>query len=120
MSSLYTAECKAEISQLPSPMHLSEYVQWQLTENNSSKMPDDERYWLNELSGDLPVLELPTDRPRPAVKTYHGSSVGLTLDVNISRELKQLSKQQGYTLFMTFVGWLSYHYSTAPRATMTL
>jgi amino acid adenylation domain-containing protein/non-ribosomal peptide synthase protein (TIGR01720 family) len=103
MSSLYTAECTASDHQLPSPMRLAEHVQWQLTEDVSSGMAADEAYWLDRLSGDLPVLELPTDYARPAVKTYEGAGESLTLNVDICRGLKQLSKQQGCTLFMTLL-----------------
>jgi amino acid adenylation domain-containing protein/non-ribosomal peptide synthase protein (TIGR01720 family) len=113
LSSLYTAECTASAPQLPSPMHLAEYVQWKLTEDTGSRMVVDERYWLDKLSGDLPVLELPTDYPRPAVKTYEGARESLTIDLDICLGLKQLSKQQGCTLFMTLLaGYITFLHRT--------
>ncbi|HWF02224.1 MAG TPA: beta-ketoacyl synthase N-terminal-like domain-containing protein, partial [Candidatus Angelobacter sp.] len=113
MISLYTAECTAMDPQLPSSMRLAEYVQWQLIEDNSPEIAADERYWMDRFSRELPVLELPTDYPRPAVKTYEGARESLTLDANLSRSLKQLSKQQGCTLFMTLLaGYLIFLHRT--------
>src|SRR6185503_8147742 len=60
-------------------------------------------YWKQQLGSHFPVLELPTDRPRPAVQTFRGARHSLVLPQNLSEELKALSRQEGGTLFMTLL-----------------
>ena len=60
-------------------------------------------YWKRHLGGELPVLELPTDRPRPPVQTYRGARQSLELPKKTSDALKALSQQEGVTLFMTLL-----------------
>jgi natural product biosynthesis luciferase-like monooxygenase protein len=59
-------------------------------------------YWKNHLA-DAPVLDLPTDRPRPPVQTYRGASHPFRLEEQLTRELKQLGRSHGATLFMTLL-----------------
>ncbi|WP_424888741.1 MupA/Atu3671 family FMN-dependent luciferase-like monooxygenase [Streptomyces sp. XH2] len=60
-------------------------------------------YWRETLGGDLPVLNLPTDRPRPAVMTSSGRAVFRTLDPELSARLRELSRARRGTLFMTLL-----------------
>ena len=60
-------------------------------------------YWRSQLAGDLPVLDLPTDRPRPSVQTYRGASHPFKLEAPLTDELKQLGHLHGATLFMTLL-----------------
>src|SRR5207237_7205825 len=55
------------------------------------------------LGGSLPVLELPADRPRPALQTYNGASISFPLSPALSQSLKALCKAEGVTLFMTLL-----------------
>ncbi|MCP4654930.1 MAG: AMP-binding protein, partial [bacterium] len=55
------------------------------------------------LGGDLPALELPMDRPRPAVRSFRGESLSLTLSQELSERLRELSRRRGVTLFMTLL-----------------
>ncbi|MBR8835476.1 MAG: amino acid adenylation domain-containing protein [Stigonema ocellatum SAG 48.90 = DSM 106950] len=59
-------------------------------------------YWGQQLA-DLPVLQLPTDRPRPLVPTYQGALEPLSLPPTLTAALKVLSQQEGVTLFMTLL-----------------
>ena len=68
--------------------------------------PEGERlrtYWLQQLAGELPVLDLPTDRARPPVQTYRGASVSATLDQHLTQRLKRLALSHEATLFMTLL-----------------
>ncbi|MDP1838693.1 MAG: condensation domain-containing protein, partial [Reyranella sp.] len=56
-------------------------------------------YWTDELAGELPVLNLLTDKPRPAVPTLAGSSVPFSLDAHESERLQALARQTGTTLY---------------------
>ncbi|MFD7614232.1 amino acid adenylation domain-containing protein, partial [Streptomyces sp. NPDC059828] len=60
-------------------------------------------YWSRELEGCNPVLELPTDRPRPAVQTYAGDSVTLELDAATTAALRRRATAEGTTLFVTLL-----------------
>ncbi|MFF1348673.1 MupA/Atu3671 family FMN-dependent luciferase-like monooxygenase, partial [Streptomyces sp. NPDC058322] len=63
-------------------------------------------HWRRVLGGDLPVLELPTDRPRPAEMTSEGRAVFRSLGPGLSEQVRQLSRGHRATLFMTLVaGW---------------
>ncbi|MGZ4164182.1 MAG: amino acid adenylation domain-containing protein, partial [Tumebacillaceae bacterium] len=60
-------------------------------------------FWKEQLGGELPVLEMPTDRPRPSVQTYRGADEEFTVPRHLTKALKALSLQQGATLFMTLL-----------------
>jgi amino acid adenylation domain-containing protein len=57
------------------------------------------RYWLARLAGELPPLDLPTDRPRPAVQTFVGGSLVHRLDAAAAAGIRRLARAQGLTLF---------------------
>ncbi|MCP4655431.1 MAG: amino acid adenylation domain-containing protein, partial [bacterium] len=59
-------------------------------------------YWRERLR-DLPVLELPTDRPRPAQQTFRGAAEGLALPAALGQDLRELARQHGTTVFMTLL-----------------
>jgi amino acid adenylation domain-containing protein len=60
-------------------------------------------YWRQRLAGAPAALELPTDRPRPALQTYRGARRLLRLPESLRRELEALSRKEGVTLFMSFL-----------------
>ena len=111
---IYPAACAGVKAPLP-PVKLqyTDYVRWQAEMLAS---PDGERlweYWRTQLAGQLPVLDLPTDRPRPAIPTYQGASYDFTMDADLSAALKALAKAHGATLYVillaAFQMVLSYH-----------
>jgi amino acid adenylation domain-containing protein len=87
---------------LRSPVYqFSDYVEWQ---NRMLAGPDAERlwrYWKEKLSGELPSLALPTDRPRPPVQSYVGDSQHFKLSAESVAGLERLSRMCGTTLFMS-------------------
>ena len=106
---LYTAGIDGNPIQLPAPMQLRRVCPNAIGREHARQVAADERYWLDRFSGELPVMELPTDQPRPAVKGYGGAGESLTIDAALCRQLKELSKQQGCTLFMTLLaGYLTF------------
>jgi len=114
LSALYPAESAGVRAPLP-PLTLqyTDYVRWQAEMLAS---PEGDRlwaYWREQLAGQLPVLQLRTDRPRPRIPTYRGASHDFTMDAQLSSGLKALAKAHGATLYMvllaTFQVLLSYH-----------
>ena len=63
-------------------------------------------YWHQKLAGEIPVLNLPTDFPRPAVQTFNGKELAFILNPERTRALLAFSRRQGATLFMTLVAML--------------
>jgi tyrocidine synthetase-3 len=62
-----------------------------------------EQYWLNRFSGELPVLDLPTDFPRPPVQSFHGGVVTQLADRPLLDQLQALAKQTNTTLYMVLL-----------------
>ena len=60
-------------------------------------------FWQKELAGELPTLNLHTDRPRPAVQTFRGASEPLRLDAQLTAQLKALARANDATLFITLL-----------------
>jgi amino acid adenylation domain-containing protein len=60
-------------------------------------------YWRKQFAGDVPVLALPTDFPRPEIQSFNGNRVPFEIDSNTVRELKTLAVQEGVTLFMVLL-----------------
>jgi len=111
---LYPAEQAGVPATLP-PLDLqyTDYVRWQAEMLAS---PEGERlwaYWRKQLGGQLPVLDLPTDRPRPPIQTYNGGSHDFSLDEDLSARIKALAKAEGATLYMVLLAafqvMLHYH-----------
>ncbi|HEX7406602.1 MAG TPA: amino acid adenylation domain-containing protein, partial [Candidatus Binatia bacterium] len=111
---LYSGEQAGVPAALP-PLDLqyTDYVRWQAEMLAS---PEGERlwaYWRKQLGGQLPVLDLPTDRPRPLLQTYCGASHDFSLDDELSAQIKVLAKAQGATLYMVLLAafevMLHYH-----------
>jgi Condensation domain len=111
---LYLAESAGIKGVLPAlDLQYSDYVRWQAAMLASPAGEQLWAFWQKQLDGQLPVLELPTDRPRPAVPTYQGASHDFTLDAELNASLKAVAKAHGATLYMVLLAAfqvvLSYH-----------
>ena len=111
LTNLYAAFCADQPSSLPElTLQYADYAHWQRQWLQGGILDTQLVYWKRKLGGALPVLELPTDRPRPTVQTYHGRRCPLALPGSLSQALQGLSRQEGVTLFMlllaAFKVWL--------------
>lgn len=70
---------------------------------NSEVLEQQLAYWKKQLTGQLPTLDLPADRPRPAMQTFSGAMHTFTLPKSLAAELKALSQREECTLFMTLL-----------------
>jgi hypothetical protein len=104
LGSVYRAEKTGVPAQLrPLPAQYTDYVRWQA---EMLAGPEGDRlwtYWRKQLAGQLPLLELPTDRPRPAAPTYRGASYDFNLSDELSSRLKTLAKAHGATLYVVLL-----------------
>lgn len=112
--SLYHAFCNGQPSPLPElPFQYADYAVWQSELNRDLKKGSAE-YWCRQLGGTVPVLQLPTDRPRPTADTFRGAMQPFSLSSSVSEGLRSLSRAHGVTLFMTLLAafdTLLYRYS---------
>ena len=101
---LYPAFLEGKPSPLPDlPIAYADYAIWQRRWLQGSMMESQLEYWLKQLDGAPERLELPTDRPRPAVQGSRGAMVTATLPESLARGLKDLSRAEGTTLYMTLM-----------------
>lgn len=104
LAALYEAFSRGEHSPLPDPaVQYVDYAMWQQDWLQGEVLDKQLAYWKKRLEGAPPVLELPTDRPRPMVETHRGGNVALKLPRNLADALRRLSRQEGTTLFMTLL-----------------
>ena len=87
----------------PAPPQYAAYVRWQTEMLAGWRGQQLRTYWQKQLSGKLPVLKLPTDRPRPAVQTYRGSSHEFKLNEEMAQGLRELANAEGATLYVTLL-----------------
>lgn len=100
LKTIYTDLVAGQALQLPVlSSAYRDYTQWQQQYMQSPDSQKDWDYWQQQLSGELPLLALPTDQPRPTVSDYRGASIALQLSKEKTRQLKMLAREQGVTLF---------------------
>jgi|GEM_PF-397272 len=80
-----------------------DYAVWQQADSDSERMSKQEAYWLEQLGGELPILELPTDYARPPVRSFSGGTLSFAIDSRQADGLKRLGSQAGATLFMVLL-----------------
>ncbi|KYC36593.1 non-ribosomal peptide synthetase [Scytonema hofmannii PCC 7110] len=99
MKALYEAFSRKQPSPLPElPIQYADWAIWQQEYLQGTVLSAQMAYWKQQLAN-LPVLELPTDRPRPAVATYQGAKQSFELSKGLSDALKALSAKERVTLF---------------------
>ncbi|AUI58295.1 non-ribosomal peptide synthetase [Amycolatopsis sp. BJA-103] len=92
----------AEPSLPPLPAQYADYAVWQRERLRGTESDAQLSYWRNRLDG-VPALDPPTDRPRPAVRTKNGALHEFSVPAGTTARLKELSRHQGGTLFMTLL-----------------
>ncbi|MCP3999617.1 MAG: non-ribosomal peptide synthetase, partial [Gammaproteobacteria bacterium] len=114
-SQLYNAYVQNQEPQLPElPIQYTDYAVWQRNWLQGEILVRQQGYWIEKLSGIPELLELPTDYARPSVMSYKGKHLQSTLSLELTKGIKQLSKQHGVTVFMTLLAAfkvLLYRYS---------
>lgn len=105
---LYAAFSQGQPSPLADlPIQYADFVEWQRHWLKGEWLDRQLAYWRQQLAGAPSILEMPTDRPRPAIQTFEGNAAFLTLDADLTHQLKALSQRTGATLFMTLLAALA-------------
>jgi amino acid adenylation domain-containing protein len=101
---LYDAFSKGEQSPLPEmKIQYADFAHWQQTRLQGEVLETELRYWKRQLGGELPTLELPTDRPRPVVPSQQGARFPFVLSGDLASAVRRLSRQEAVTPFMTLL-----------------
>ena len=109
LAALYQAELTKEKLALPAlDAEYQDYVYWQADLLAGAEGERHWAYWRNELSGDLPVLQLPADYPRPASQTFRGDALQIRLDAGLTHQLRSVAAANGATLYTVLLtGWMA-------------
>ena len=101
---LYNAHKDGRANPLaPLRVQYKDYSGWQQGQLNGEQLQVHKTYWLDHLSGKLPMLDLLGDKPRPPLKTYNGATLNKDISLPLAKAVKQITQEQGCTLFMSLV-----------------
>nr|WP_267255905.1 condensation domain-containing protein [Nostoc sphaeroides] len=104
LTALYTAFSQGQPSPIPDlPIQYADFAIWQRQWLQGEVLQTQLNYWKQQLGGNLPILELPSDRPRPAIQSNNGATQRFQLSKSLTEKLKNLSNQEGVTLYMTLL-----------------
>jgi amino acid adenylation domain-containing protein/non-ribosomal peptide synthase protein (TIGR01720 family) len=104
LSALYDAFRAGRPSPLPEPgVQYADYALWQRERLGGSALAGQLAYWKDALAGAPPVLELPTDHPRPAVRSGRGGRVRLRVGAEVGDAVRALARAEGATPFMVLL-----------------
>ncbi|HWK89034.1 MAG TPA: condensation domain-containing protein, partial [Longimicrobium sp.] len=104
LSALYEAYREGGESPLPElGVQYADYAVWQREQVEGQVLERQLSYWRERLAGAPELLELPTDRPRPPVRTYRGAKVPVELSLDLLERLQALGRSEGATLYMVLL-----------------
>ncbi len=102
LSVLYEAYAKGKRSPLPDlAIQYGDFAHWQRRWLSGERLHEQLTYWEKQLADAPPLLQLPTDRPRPSVQSFEGAEYAFALPKRLADDVKALSRKHGVTLFMT-------------------
>ncbi len=92
----------------PSPLfelttQYGNFARWQREWLQGNELAAQLSYWTRQLAGDLPALQLPLDRPRPALQTFRGATASISVSENVAEPLRTLARDEDATLFITLL-----------------
>ncbi|MFP5288495.1 MAG: non-ribosomal peptide synthetase, partial [Thermoanaerobaculia bacterium] len=104
IAALYPAFAARRPSPLPElPVQYADFAAWQSSWLHGEVLEREIAFWRRQLAGLPPLLELPTDHPRPAVQSYRGAARPVRLPAGLTRQMEDLARQEGATLFMVLL-----------------
>src|SRR5690554_3973395 len=104
LASLYMQHAQQIHIPLPTlPVQYADYAYWQRNWLQGDVLQQQIDFWKEELKGAPALLPLPLDKPRPPVQRFVGAELHVPIDQNLANKIRQLSSQQGCTLFMSLM-----------------
>jgi tyrocidine synthetase-3 len=80
-----------------------DFTMWEKQQFATGGLKNQEAFWLETFSGEVPVLAIPTDYTRPVIKETAGERINFTFDGELTSKLQEFAQQQGVTLFMVLL-----------------
>ncbi|MGZ6505367.1 MAG: non-ribosomal peptide synthetase, partial [Tumebacillaceae bacterium] len=115
LKALYEAYLAGAASPLPElPVQYADFAEWQRNWMQGDVLETQLAYWKQQLSGDLPILKVQSDRPRPAKSVCQGATLAMEVPHSLAKQLHQLSQRLGTSLYMPMLAayqTLMYRYS---------
>jgi amino acid adenylation domain-containing protein len=87
----------------PQRLQYKDFSEWQNAYLKSEGIQEQEKYWLDRFSDEIPVLNIPLDYTRPVVQDFKGSSIELRIDHELAKKINKLTKEMGTTLYMVLL-----------------
>ena len=106
LSKLYAAYLRGLKPNLPPAVQFAEYSAAQAAFEKTEEFKKAEQYWINKYSGKLPVLNIPTDFPRPTERSYKSHRDDFSLDMELVSAIKKLGAKSGCSLITTLIAAL--------------
>ncbi len=106
LATVYSAFCTTGCApDLDTPMSYHQYALWQQQSKQKPEYAEAEKYWVGQCSDPVPpVLDLPTDHPRPSQKLFASKMVRTTLSSELCGEIKRIARENRWTLYTTLLG----------------
>jgi len=103
-SAIYEAYAAGYPSPLPDPvLQFGDYTLWRERQLKTSETTVQLDYWRNELSGELPILRLPMDRPRPARSSHRGAVEYIALPADLMSSLRVMARAHNVSMYITLL-----------------
>ncbi|GMQ55845.1 hypothetical protein AN1V17_02370 [Vallitalea sediminicola] len=87
----------------PLKLQYRDFSTWQNKYLQSEEIKDQEQYWINKFNNEIPVLNMPTDYERPAIKSFEGDNVSFEIESSTLNKLKELTNKTGTTMHMVLL-----------------
>jgi amino acid adenylation domain-containing protein/thioester reductase-like protein/non-ribosomal peptide synthase protein (TIGR01720 family) len=84
----------------PFNVRYKDYAEWLRCEEQQREVRKQEEFWLKEFSGEIPIINLPYDYPRPAEMTFEGDMLHFEINEDVTQKLNRVAREQGTTLYM--------------------
>src|SRR5207253_2355743 len=99
----YQADIQETLNWPALPIQYGDYTEWQRERLSGDRLGGELNYWRGQLRGVPALLELPADRPRPAVQGLEGAICRLEVEGDLTQRLRQLAQERSATLFMVLL-----------------
>ncbi len=87
----------------PAALQYKDYAVWLQNRADGEEMRRQQKHWLDAIGTDIPVLELPTDYPRPPVQSFEGGRIGAVLGSEQTQRLRRMCSEHNVTLYMALL-----------------
>ena len=103
LGALYSSNFSDELADLPIPLRFSDYANEEQLFSESDENKENEKFWYEMYEKSIPVVNAPTDYPRPIIRTYKSQRLDFALDANLLSNLKQTGLSFGASLVTTLL-----------------